>query len=147
VHLYPTVQYENNIYLLFWIPYGNNIGWSRGLSIFYIRYFIYIDILFYRGRQWCGIFHYHWWTASIKPRLLFSHSGLVSWGLPFLQFDRYIRYIIMCYIQHKFDMNCRTWRVKCAPLITGGSKHEIYELLNVHLKHKCDMNCWMCGSK
>ena len=38
-----------------------------------------------RGRQWCGIFHYHWWTASIKPRLLFSHSGLVSWGLPFLQ--------------------------------------------------------------
>jgi len=31
-------------------------------------------------------FHYHWWTASIKPRLLFSHSGIVSWGLPFLQF-------------------------------------------------------------
>jgi len=24
------------------------------------------------GRQWCGILHYHWWTASIKPRLLFS---------------------------------------------------------------------------
>jgi len=40
-----------------------------------------------RGRQWCGIFHYHWWTASIKPRLLFSHSGLVSWGLSFLQFN------------------------------------------------------------
>ena len=36
--------------------------------------------------QWCGIFHYHWWTVSIKPRLLFSHSGLVVWGLPFLQF-------------------------------------------------------------
>jgi len=33
------------------------------------------------------LFHYHWWTASIKPRLLFSHSGLVSWGLPFLQFN------------------------------------------------------------
>jgi len=40
----------------------------------------------------------------------------------------------MCYIQHKFDMNCRTWRVKYASLIIGGSKHEIYELLNVHLK-------------
>jgi len=40
-----------------------------------------------RGRQWCGIFHYHWWTASIKPRLLFSHAGFVSWGLPFLQFN------------------------------------------------------------
>jgi len=40
-----------------------------------------------RGRPWCGIFHFHWWTASIKPRLLFSHSGLVSWGLPFLQFN------------------------------------------------------------
>jgi len=37
-----------------------------------------------RGRQWCVICHYHWWTASKKPRLLFSHSGLVSWGLPFL---------------------------------------------------------------
>jgi len=22
-------------------------------------------------RQWCSIFHYYWWTASIKPRLLF----------------------------------------------------------------------------
>ena len=21
--------------------------------------------------QWCGIIYYHWWTASIKPRLLF----------------------------------------------------------------------------
>jgi len=39
-----------------------------------------------RGRQWCCIFHFHWWTASIKPRLLFSHAGLVFWGLPFLQF-------------------------------------------------------------
>jgi len=41
-----------------------------------------------RGREWCSILHYHWWTASIKPRLLFSHSGLVSWGLPFLQFNK-----------------------------------------------------------
>jgi len=40
-----------------------------------------------RGRQWCAIFYCHRWTASIKPRLLFSHSGLVSWGLPFLQFN------------------------------------------------------------
>jgi len=34
-----------------------------------------------RGRQWCGIIHYHWWTASIKPRLLFSRIGYASWGL------------------------------------------------------------------
>ena len=38
-----------------------------------------------------NIFHYHWWTASIKPRLLFSHSGIVSWGLPFLQFITYCK--------------------------------------------------------
>ena len=38
------------------------------------------------------IFHYHWWTASIKPRLLFSHSGIVSWGLPFLQFATLLQY-------------------------------------------------------
>ena len=30
-----------------------------------------------RGRQWCGIIHYYWWTASIKPELLFSRA---SWG-------------------------------------------------------------------
>ena len=34
-----------------------------------------------RGHQWCGIFQYYWWTASIKPRLLFSHAGYASWGL------------------------------------------------------------------
>ena len=27
----------------------------------------------------CGIFHNHWWTYSIKPKLLFPHEG--SWGL------------------------------------------------------------------
>ena len=32
-------------------------------------------------RQWCCIFHYHWWTASIKPRLLFSYAGYASWGI------------------------------------------------------------------
>jgi len=31
------------------------------------------------GCQWCGIIHYHWWTASIKPRLLFS--SYASWRL------------------------------------------------------------------
>ena len=34
-----------------------------------------------RGRQWCGIIQYHWWTASIKPRLLFYRAGYASWGL------------------------------------------------------------------
>jgi len=45
-----------------------------------------------RGRQWCSTLHYHWWTASIKPRLLFSHSGLVSWGLPFFSFNDSTKY-------------------------------------------------------
>jgi len=31
--------------------------------------------------QCCGIIHYYWWTASIKPRLLFSGAGYASWGL------------------------------------------------------------------
>jgi len=34
-----------------------------------------------RGRPWCGIIHYYWRTASIKPRLLFSRAGYASWGL------------------------------------------------------------------
>ena len=33
-----------------------------------------------RERQWSGIIHYLWWTASIKPRLLFSRAGYASWG-------------------------------------------------------------------
>ena len=28
-----------------------------------------------------AIIHYYWWTASIKPRLLFSRAGYASWGL------------------------------------------------------------------
>jgi len=39
-----------------------------------------------RGREWCGIIHYYWWTASIKPRLLFSRAGYASWGLFLHQF-------------------------------------------------------------
>ena len=35
-----------------------------------------------RIRQWCGNFHYHWCTTSIKPRLLFFHAGYASRGLP-----------------------------------------------------------------
>jgi len=31
--------------------------------------------------QWCGVIHYHWWTALIKPRMLFSRAGYASWGL------------------------------------------------------------------
>jgi len=27
-------------------------------------------------RQRCGTFHYHWWTASIKPKLIFSPCSL-----------------------------------------------------------------------
>ena len=34
-----------------------------------------------QGPQWCGIFNYYWWTATIKPRLLFSHAGHASWRL------------------------------------------------------------------
>ena len=30
---------------------------------------------------------YHWWTASIKPRLVFSRAGYASWGLSFHQFN------------------------------------------------------------
>ena len=40
-----------------------------------------------RPRQWCGIIHYYWWTASIKPRLLFSRAGYASWGLSLSSFS------------------------------------------------------------
>ena len=31
-----------------------------------------------RGPQWCGIFHHHWWTASIKSMLLFSPYSQIN---------------------------------------------------------------------
>ena len=40
-----------------------------------------------RGRQWCVICHYHWWTASIKPRLLCSLQAMLLEGFPFHQFN------------------------------------------------------------
>jgi len=71
----------------------------------------------YIGSSFGGIFHYHWWTASIKPRLLFSHSGLVSWGLLFLQFNKHISYTLYKYffyhlnyviIIHVITIQCRS---------------------------------------
>jgi len=34
-----------------------------------------------RGRQWCGVMLNYWWTASIKPMLLFSRAGYAFWWL------------------------------------------------------------------
>ena len=34
-----------------------------------------------RGRQWCDIFHFHWWTASINRCCCFSHAGCASEGI------------------------------------------------------------------
>jgi len=42
------------------------------------------------GRQWCGIFHYHSWTGSIEPRLLFSYAdfSIFSWvSFPFTKIN------------------------------------------------------------
>ena len=47
--------------------------WSA-LSILFT--FESIVLLMCRGCHWCGIFHYHWWTTSIKQRLLFSPCKL-----------------------------------------------------------------------
>jgi len=74
-----------------------------------------------------GIFHYHWWTASIKPRLLFSHSGLVSWGLPFLQFA-----ICVCFAYGPF---CR-----------GALKACLLCLLHFISEHLCNLLAKKCGS-
>jgi len=34
-----------------------------------------------RGHQWCGIFHCHWWTPTIKLRLLFFPNPQLPIGL------------------------------------------------------------------
>jgi len=42
------------------------------------------------------IIHNYWWTASIKPRLLFSRACYASWGLPFHQLN--ITYYSWCLV-------------------------------------------------
>ena len=73
--------------------------WRRSFKL-YLHVFMSRSVLngsCAKGRQWCGIFHYHWWTASIKPRLLFSHAGYASWGaFPFIS----LNYIIDCSFIH-----------------------------------------------
>jgi len=50
-----------------------------------------------RRRQWGGIFHYYWWTASLKPRLLFYHANHASLGLsPFLRLSLHCHKHILC---------------------------------------------------
>jgi len=39
-----------------------------------------------RGRQWCGIIHYHWWTASINRGCCFPVQAMLPEGFPFHQF-------------------------------------------------------------
>jgi len=56
---------------------------DHGLYVVYI-----LKILFRscaRSRQWCGRFHYHWWTASIKHKLLFSLQAMIPGGFPFIK--------------------------------------------------------------
>jgi len=49
------------------------------MYVVYIRKWSFAHAL--GGSQWCGIIHYYWWTASIKPKLLFSRAGYASWEL------------------------------------------------------------------
>ena len=40
---------------------------------FYCKSALYdINFILFTIETWCGIFHCYWWTALIKPRLLFS---------------------------------------------------------------------------
>jgi len=56
-----------------------------------------------REHQWCGIIHYYWWTASIKPRLLFSRAGYASWELSLLS---------VLLIFEEFSLTCHVYTVK-----------------------------------
>ena len=66
------------------IMVGHQGSWSEHVCCLHLK----MDFrLCARGRQWCCIIHYYWWTASIKPRLLFSRAGYASWGFHFHHFN------------------------------------------------------------
>ena len=58
------------------------------------------------------LFWFSWWTASIKPRLPFSHAGYASWGLSFSSFyfnlcmcGAFVRVIVWSYKQTSLGSN------------------------------------------
>jgi len=87
-----------------------------------------------RGRQWCGILHYHWWTSSIKPMqdmlpvvfpfhlfnwTYFPYSAILARPLPCLPFSSYfyqMRHleVVQClaFVPDKTS-NCRSYS-RCA---------------------------------
>jgi len=77
-----------------------------------------------RRRQWCGIFHYRWWTASIKSRLLFFHAGCASWGLSLssVYFNRKLKIYdnVSTYFKAKFSYSISapySYKVKSRPVL------------------------------
>ena len=77
--------------------------------------------------HWCGIFHYHRWKASIKPRLLFSHAGFASWGLSSVKlnllqlvFSASVAGVMSCPVLHHCVVICSgpqgSWIVCCLHL-------------------------------
>ena len=78
-----------------------------------------------KGRQWCGIFHYHWWTASIKPRLLFFPCRLCFlMDFPFISLS-------YSNIQHVNKMNIWTHFV-------DGSICRLFVDMHIHWRQKCN---------
>jgi len=72
---------------------------------------------FGRGRQWCGIFHYYWWTALIKPRLLFSMQAVLPEGFPFPQLDKKVMFIlILNLIKHEHSHSKKVSQPCCMSL-------------------------------
>jgi len=83
-----------------------------------------------RGRQWCGIINYYWWLALIKPRLLFSRAGYVSWGLSLSSVKiRNIKY----FKNSVFEPYSPVWHAAMV-CITLSSNCENWHLSSIH-KH------------
>ena len=81
-----------------------------------------------QGRQWCGIIHYYWWTASIKLQLLFSRAGYASWGLSLSSFYYYceLYWHLRCFLRRMCNFRAvrrqnqnspttksRVWNISC----------------------------------
>jgi len=72
-----------------------------------------------QGRQWCNMFHYHWWLASIKPRMLFFSCRICFLRAnPFLKWNNLLFYKPHRKYPPQTQPTC-TYEIKSKYLCTG----------------------------
>ena len=94
-------------------------------------------MLMRRVRQWCSIFHFHWWTASIKSRLLLSSYRLCFLKTHFFSdFVFYLFSVRVCFLLWHF------YYFGSKPLFVMKCCHFLCNAMLFHLEFLTHWSVW-----